>query len=59
LIGSGPLLREAANDFGTRGFYQAGQLFQVVAACMMVRKLNADQNGRLALYALLAIEFYH
>jgi hypothetical protein len=49
------LLSKAPDDFGPSGFYEAGELFEIIAAGRIVGQLNADQNGRLALYALLAI----
>ena len=59
LIGDLALLSETADDFGPSGFYEAGELVEIVAAGRIVGQLNADQNGRLALYALLAIYFLH
>ena len=36
-----------------------GQLVQVVAGGVVIGQLNADQNGRLALYALITVDFFH
>src|SRR4029078_2668093 len=45
------LLGEAADDFGTSGFYEARELVQVVAGSIAIGQLDADQDGRLALDA--------
>ena len=53
------LLGQTADDFGPSSFDEARQLFQVVVGSFVVGQLNADQNGRLALYALLTVNFFH
>ena len=57
--GSRAFLRQPADHFGPGGFHEPGQLFQVVAAGLAIGQLDADQYGRLALYAVITIEFCH
>ncbi len=59
LIGRGPALSEAADNFRPCGFYQPGQFVQVIAGRVAIGQLDADQNGRLALNALLTVCFLH
>ncbi len=59
LIRRGTLLSEAADDFRPGGFYKSGQFVQVIAGRMAIGQLNADQYGRLALYALLTVCVLH
>ncbi len=52
-------MSETADDFGPGGFYEAGELIQIVAGGLAIGQLDADQDGRLALNALFAIDFLH
>ena len=52
-------LGQTADNFRACGFHQAGEFFQVVAAGLLIGQLDADQNGRLALYALVPNDFLH
>jgi hypothetical protein len=48
-------LRDLPHNDGAGGFDQAGQFVQRIAMIGMIRKLHADENGVLAVHALLTV----